>query len=80
MESFSVDEISNYTNSIITFVLNGASTKLPLKEKDMTNTLNIKGKSFIMALNHAKSALKEVNAGTFIKTNDFYKKFIIFLY
>ncbi|XP_065354581.1 melanoma-associated antigen D4 [Calliphora vicina] len=59
MESFSIDEISNYTNSIITFVINGASTKLPLKEKDMISTINIKGKLFYMALSHAKTALKE---------------------
>lgn len=60
MESFSVDEISSYTNSIITFVLNGCSTKLPIKEKDMTATINAKGNSFQMALKHAKDALQQV--------------------
>ncbi|XP_023306674.2 uncharacterized protein LOC111688402 [Lucilia cuprina] len=59
MESFSVDEISNYTNNIITFVLNGAATKLPLKEKDMVSTINVKGMLFRMSLSQAKTALKE---------------------
>ncbi|TMW52713.1 hypothetical protein DOY81_002236, partial [Sarcophaga bullata] len=59
MESFSVDEVSSYTNAIITFVLNGCSTKLPIKEKDMTATINAKGNSFQMALNHAKAALRQ---------------------
>ncbi|KAM7361368.1 necdin, MAGE family member [Cochliomyia hominivorax] len=59
MESFALEDVSIYTNSIITFVLNGASNKYPLKEKDMIATLNLKGKLFNMALNNAKTALKE---------------------
>lgn len=60
MESFLIEDLSNCTIGIITFVLNSASTKLPLKEKDMINTLNQKGKSFNLALDHAKTALRDV--------------------
>lgn len=62
MESFDVNELATCTNSIITYVINGNATKLPLKEKDMCTALNIKGKLFNMAFQHAKAALQQVNA------------------
>lgn len=60
MESFSVDEVAGYRNAIITYVLNGASTKLPIKEREMATAINLKGRLFTMAMAHAKSALQEV--------------------
>lgn len=60
MESFSVDEVSSYINSIITYILNACSTKLPIKERDMITTINAKGSTFQMALKKAKDVLQEV--------------------
>ncbi|XP_013102157.2 melanoma-associated antigen D2 [Stomoxys calcitrans] len=57
--SFAVDEIASCTNSIITYIINGISNKLPIKERDITTVLNVKGRLFNMALTQAKTALQE---------------------
>lgn len=58
--SFAVDEVANCTNAIITYIINGIASKLPLKERDMSAAINIKGKLFNMAFQQAKIALQEV--------------------
>lgn len=58
--SFAVDEVANCTNAIITYIINGIANKLPLKERDMSAAINIKGKLFNMAFQQAKIALQEV--------------------
>ncbi|KAI9580871.1 melanoma-associated antigen D2 isoform X1 [Glossina fuscipes] len=56
---FNADEMRTIVNSIITYVLNGASTKLPIKEKDIMQTIDKKGKLFNAALQRAGEILKE---------------------
>uniref|UniRef100_A0A1I8MPZ8 Uncharacterized protein n=1 Tax=Musca domestica TaxID=7370 RepID=A0A1I8MPZ8_MUSDO len=56
---FDVGEAASHRNEIITYILNGISNKLPLKEKDMSATLNIKGRMFNVAFQQAKLALQE---------------------
>lgn len=58
---FDVGEAASHRNEIITYILNGISNKLPLKEKDMSATLNIKGRMFNVAFQQAKLALQEVS-------------------
>ncbi|XP_075146401.1 necdin, MAGE family member [Haematobia irritans] len=57
--SFASEELANYANCIITYIINGIATKLPIKERDISNLLNIKGKLFNEAFNQAKTALQE---------------------
>ncbi|XP_061394736.1 uncharacterized protein LOC133330306 [Musca vetustissima] len=56
---FDVGEVAGHRNEIITYILNGISCKLPMKEKDMCTALNIKGKMFSMAFQQAKLVLQE---------------------
>lgn len=58
---FNEDEMKTSVNSIITYVINGASTKLPIKERDIMQTINEKGKLFNAALQSVKEILKEVS-------------------
>uniref|UniRef100_A0A1B0FB37 MAGE domain-containing protein n=1 Tax=Glossina morsitans morsitans TaxID=37546 RepID=A0A1B0FB37_GLOMM len=57
---FNEDEMKTSVNSIITYVINGASTKLPIKERDIMQTIDKKGKLFNAALQSVKEILKEV--------------------
>uniref|UniRef100_A0A1A9WF71 MAGE domain-containing protein n=1 Tax=Glossina brevipalpis TaxID=37001 RepID=A0A1A9WF71_9MUSC len=57
--TFNADELKACINCIITYVLNGASTKLPIKERDITQAIDKKGKLFKAALEEVKEILKE---------------------
>ncbi|XP_061394737.1 melanoma-associated antigen D2-like [Musca vetustissima] len=56
---FDVGAVAGHRNEIITYILNGISCKLPMKEKDICAALNIRGKMFSMAFQQAKAVLQE---------------------
>ncbi|XP_073819530.1 necdin, MAGE family member [Musca autumnalis] len=56
---FDVGEVTTHRNEIITYILNGISNKLPIKEKDMSTALNAKGRMLTMAFQQAKLVLQE---------------------
>lgn len=54
------NDVANNRNLIIAYLLNAASTKLPIMEREIKNNTGIKSSTFKQSFEMAKEALKKV--------------------
>lgn len=78
--SYSIDEVNEYRNNIMLYIINNSVNKLPLKVSDIVEkVLDKNGKRFKFCFPLAKEALKEVKY-KLLKFKDNYTYNFLFAY